>query len=267
MWFSRRQTPPPPDSDDAPTEIVRPAPPPPSAVAWAGRGALVAVGATSVVPVLNYIAFGTLAREAGLPLPETLIAAAGIWWVSGQVVITSAFAHNMMVAPTALSVGLSAIPLLPMVVSVLPLFGRNGRRLWLALPIAQTVATVPWAVAQQRLPGLPEAGRLPFFAGYAALFMTLCLGAAVVAHVLAAGLPPSVRALLVFVLPLHLLFSAVGSARDATTWLAILTGVVAGPWLRPVAGDFTLLAAGVGGGTAAFLSVRLWRRLFRRVVP
>lgn len=267
MIWRRRPAATPLAPEEAPTEILRPPPPPPTRLEWAGRGALAAIAASSIVPVLNYVAFGTLAREAGLPLLETLVAAAGIWWVSGQVVIANAFAHNMMVAPTAASVFLASIPLMPMVLSVLPLFGRPGRRLWLALPIAQTVATVPWAVAQQRLPDLPEAARPAFFAGYAAAFMGFCLAGAAVAHELAGGLPAEARALLVFVLPLHLLFGAIGSARDGATWLAILAGVTLAPLLRPHLDDFTLVATGLGGGTAAFLAVRLWRRVFRRVVP
>ena len=68
-------------------------------------------------------------------------------------------------------------------------------------------------------------------------------------------------------LPLHLLFGAAGSARGGAAWLAVAAGVVLGPLARPRLGDFTLLAVGLLGGTAAFLAVRLWRRLLPRVVP
>jgi hypothetical protein len=267
--MARRHRDPPPSlsPDEAPTEFVRPPPPAPTAARWLLHGARAAVAATTVVPILNYVAFGTLAREAGLGLVETILIAAGVWWVSGQVVLATAIQHNMMLAPTALSVWLAGIPLLPMVLSVLPLFGGRGRRLWLSIPLAQTVATVPWSVAQQRLPSLPEAARPLFFGGYAVAFMGACVGGAIFAHELAAGLPPTVRGLLVFVLPLHLLFGALGGARDGTTWLAIAIGLLLGPMLRPYLADFTLMAVGLAGGTLAFAVIRLWRRVFRRVVP
>ncbi|MEJ1158777.1 AzlC family ABC transporter permease [Prosthecomicrobium sp. N25] len=267
MIWRRRDPTPPVFPDEEPTVVVRPPAPPPTALAWLTRGALAAVDASTVVPVLNYLAFGTLAREVGLGLPETVLVAAGVWWVSGQVVLATAIQHNMMLAPTALSVFLAGIPLMPMVLSVLPLFGGRARRLWLSIPLAQTVASVPWATAQRRLPALPEAARPVYFAGYAAAFMGACVAAAILAHLLAAGLPGPVRALLVFVLPMHLLFAALGSARDATAWIAIVLGLVLGPALRPWLADFTLMGVGLGAGTLAFFAVRLWRRLFPRVVP
>ena len=155
--------------DELPTEIVRPPPRPPTGPEWFARGARAALAATLVVPVLNYVAFGTLAREAGFGLAELVVAVVGISWVSGQVVLAQSVAHGMMLAPTALSVFLAGIPLLPMVLSVLPLIGPRGRR-WLALPLVQAVSTVPWAAAQHRLPGLPEPARPVFFAGYALAF-------------------------------------------------------------------------------------------------
>lgn len=265
MFWSRRPAPPPLRPDEETTELVRPPPRPPSPAEWVLRGARRSIDASSVVPVLNYVAFGTLAREAGFGPVELLIVAAGVWWVSGQVVLTNGFAHNTMLAPTALSVFLSAIPLLPMVMSVLPLLKKPGRD-WLAYPLALTIATPTWAAAQQRLGALPPPARRLYYAGFVSAFMVLCVGAAFLSFTLAAGLPGWARALLVFVLPLHLLFNAMGSARDGATWLAIAAGVVMAPLLQPWLGDFTLIGVGLGAGTGAFLAVRVWRRIFVRVV-
>lgn len=266
MFWSRRPVSPPLRPDEETTELVRPPPRPPTAAEWILRGMRQSIAASSVVPVLNYVAFGTLAREAGFGPAELLIVAAGVWWVSGQVVLANGFAHNTMLAPTALSVFLSAIPLLPMVMSVLPLLKKPGRD-WLAYPLALTVATPTWAAAQQQLGILPAPARRLYYAGFVAAFMSLCVGAAFLSFTLAAGLPGWARALLVFVLPLHLLFNAMGSARDGGTWLAIAAGIVMAPLLQPWLGDFTLIGVGLGAGTGAFLAVRLWRRFFVRVIP
>ncbi|MBT9292279.1 AzlC family ABC transporter permease [Prosthecodimorpha staleyi] len=265
-WFRRRADAPRLAADELPTEIVRPPPRPPTLPEWVLAGARATLDGSTLVPVLNFLAFGTLAREAGLSFGEMLIVGAGVWWMSAQVVLAHGIAQGAMLAPTALSVLLASIPLLPMVVSVLPLFGARDRRRF-ALPIAQAISTVPWSMAQQRLPLLPEAARLPFFSGYAMAFMTFSLAAGAIGHQAAAALPPLVTALLVFILPMHLLFNAAGSARSATPWLAIAIGAVAAPLLEPVLKDFTLIGVGLVGGTLAFATVRLWRRILPPEVP
>ncbi|KPL51076.1 AzlC family ABC transporter permease [Prosthecomicrobium hirschii] len=264
-WF-RRPLSPRLAADELPTEIVRPPPRPPTTAEWIRAGARATFGGATLVPVLNFLAFGTLAREAGLSLGDMLLIGAGVWWTSAQVVLAHGVAQGAMLAPTALSVLLASIPLLPMVVSVLPLFGARDRRRF-AVPIAQAISTVPWSMAQQHLPLLPEAARLPFFAGYAGTFMTLSLAAGAIGHQAAAALPPLVTALLVFILPMHLLFNAAGSARSATPWLAIAIGAVAAPLLEPILQDFTLIGVGLAGGTLAFVVVRLWRRILPPEVP
>jgi predicted branched-subunit amino acid permease len=230
---------------------------------WLRRGVASVVSGTTVVPILNYIAFGTLAREADFSLALLVLIVIGVWWVSGQVVLATGFAHNMMVAPTALSVTLAGIPLFPMVLSVIPLFGRARRR-WFVVFLAHLTNNLPWAFAQSRLPDVPEPMRPYFFGGYTAALMTICVTTAVIAFETAARLPPTIAALLIFVLPLHLLLTLAGSARTATIWLAILVGLVIGPPIHRMAPDFALLISGLVGGTLTFVVSRAVRKRIGR---
>jgi len=63
-------------------------------------------------------------------------------------------------------------------------------------------------------------------------------------------------ATLVFFTPAFFLLALVGGARGRMDWLAIVFGAALGPLVHMIWPDLDLLAAGLVGGTAAFLLAR-----------
>jgi predicted branched-subunit amino acid permease len=108
----------------------------------------------------------------------------------------------------------------------------------------------------RRLPELPEAARPRWFLGFALASWSAGLLATAAGHALAPVLPVPLRAALLFANPLYFaLLLAADLARPGVRE-AVVGGAVAAPlalWLGPAWG---LLAAGLVGGTAAFLWVR-----------
>jgi predicted branched-subunit amino acid permease len=201
----------------------------------------------------TFLAFGAAVAESGLSLAWALLCSAAIYGMAGQIVLLGLAAGPGGAALPAVAAATAAnARFLPMAVAIAPLLGRGWRRA-LALPF---IAITPWAPAMRRLPGLPEPARLPWFLGFALTSWAAALLATAAGHWLAPHLAKALLAALLFTNPLYFgLLLAADLGRPGTR-AAVIGGAAAAPlalWLGPAWG---LLAAGMAGGTAAFL----WER-------
>ena len=219
-------------------------------------GASEAFGAPVVAMAATFIAFGAAVAEAGLPLLWALLCSAVIYGMAGQIVLLGLVAApGAAVVPAVVAATAANARFLPMAVSLSPLLGprQPAWRRMLALPF---IAITPWALSMRRLPGLPESERLNWFLGFALTTWTAGLLITSAGHLVAPALPPALRAALVFTNPFYFALLLAGDlGRPGVRW-AVIGGAAAAPaalWLGTAWG---LLAAGLIGGTAAFL----WER-------
>jgi predicted branched-subunit amino acid permease len=212
-----------------------------------------ALGAPALATGATFLAFGVAVAEAGLSLGWALLSSAAIYGMAGQLVLLGlAAGPGAAWLPAVVAATAANGRFLPMAVAIAPLLGRGPRR-WLALPF---IAITPWAPAMRRLPGLADADRLPWFLGFALTSWTAALIATAAGHALAPVLPPMLRAALLFANPLYFALLLAADLGRPGVRSAVLCGAAAAPlalWLGPAWG---LLAAGVAGGSIAFLWTR-----------
>jgi predicted branched-subunit amino acid permease len=197
--------------------------------------------------------YGALAKDSGLDLALTLFINAIFFALPAQVVLVDQIARGAALGGAAFAVALTAIRLLPMTVSLIPLM-RNGERLprfgFLAVHF---VAISVWVDGTLRLPYLPPPKRLPYFLGMGLGMMMATLTGSTTGYILASSVPPTVSAALLFMSPTFFWLSQVGTARLLPDWLAIGLGCVIGPLLFQFVPGLDLLLAGLIGGTIAFI--------------
>ena len=219
-------------------------------------GAAEALGAPALAMGATFIAFGAAVAEAGLPLGWALLCSAAIYGMAGQLVLLGlATGPGGAVLPAVIAASAANARFLPMAVAISPLLGprRPGWKRLLALPF---IAITPWAPAMRRLPGLAEPDRLGWFLGFAVASWTAGLAATAAGHLLAPALPVALRAALLFTNPFYFALLLAADLGRPGVRGAVIGGAAAAPlalWLGPAWG---LLAAGLTGGTAAFL----WER-------
>ncbi len=197
--------------------------------------------------------FGALARDSGLDLGLTLFINATVFALPGQVVLVDEIAGGAALFGAAFALALTAVRLLPMTVSLMPLI-RNGDRLppfgFLAVHF---VAISVWVDAAVRLPALPREKRYAYFLGMGFGMLVATLTGTAIGYGLAGSVSPIVSAALLFMSPVFFWLSQVGTARLSADWLAIGIGCVLGPLLFLFAPGWDLLLAGLVGGTVAFM--------------
>ena len=197
--------------------------------------------------------YGALARDSGLDLGLTLFINATFFALPAQVVLVDQIARGAALSGAAFAVALTAIRLLPMTVSLMPLI-RNGDRLpkfgFLAVHF---IAISVWVDSAVRLPLLPPPKRFAYFLGMGLGMMATTLTGSSIGYLLASSVPTIVSAALLFMSPTFFWLSQVGTARLPADWLAIAIGCVIGPLLFQIVPGLDLLLAGLIGGTIAFV--------------
>lgn len=208
-----------------------------------------ALGAPALAMAATFLAFGAAVQAAGLSLGWGLAAALLVYGMPGQMVLVTAVTMPGGALPAVLGAATANARFLPMAVALSPWLGGGPRRWW-ALPF---IAVTPWAMAMRRLPGLPAPSRLAWFLGFG-LTSWLVAGAATF---LGFAVAPLVRgpalALLLLVNPLYFALILAGDMRAAPTRRAVIAGCCAAPLALWLPAAWGLLAAGLLGGTLAFL--------------
>ena len=211
-----------------------------------------AVGLPTLVMSASAVGFGSFAREAGFPADLAVLSVFTVWGMPGQIAMVELFALGASILPIAVAAAGANVRFLPMTVSLFPLL-KGGVRPWAwAYVLAHFVSINTWVALMRRGPSLPLDQRAPYFTG----FSLLCMGSGAVGtaigFALAGVLPRTLTLGLVYLSPVYFLMVFAG-VRERGGVLAVVLGASAGPLLHLLSPEWGVPAAGVIGGTQAFL--------------
>lgn len=212
-----------------------------------------ALGAPAIAMAATFLAFGAAVQEAGLAPGWALIACWGIYGMPGQLVLVQAATLGWAGGVGAAVMGAVAVNarFLPMAVSIAPMLAAGSRaRL---LPAVPFIAITPWAAAMRALPGIDRPGRVGWFLGFGLTSWMVAGLAALSGFYVAGALGPQARAALLFVNPLYYALLLAADLDRPAPRRAVLCGAAAAPLATVLPASMALLAAGLAGGTAAFL--------------
>lgn len=207
-----------------------------------------ALGAPALAMAATFLAFGAASSAAGLPLWWALAAALLVYGMPGMMILVG--------GGGALAASAANARFVPMAVALAPWLGPRPNRRWLALPF---IAVTPWAMAMRRLPSVEPPARLSWFLGFGLGSWVIGGAATLAGFALADSLERWALALLLLVNPLYFGVILAGEAQRPFGRGAVVAGVLAAPLVPLLPSSWGLLAAGVLGGTAAFLLSRRGR--------
>lgn len=228
--------------------------------AWFLRGARHVVSIPAAVLVAAQIGFTALAREAGFDVFQTMFLTITVWALPAQVVFVGVVAAGATLPAVIVAVGLSSVRFMPMVMSWTPVVRAPSTSRLTLLAASWFVAVTAWVFAMSRLPQLDREVRLAFFAGFAATLTLTNVVVVGLSHTLIGALPPVLAGALVFLTPIYFITALWGAARLNADRLALGFGLVLGPIATWIVPELDLLAAGLVGGTLAYITARLLER-------
>jgi predicted branched-subunit amino acid permease len=208
----------------------------------------------------SMLGIGSLARDAGSPAGAAVVSTLFIWASPAQVIFFVALSTGTSLPAVALAICLSSIRFLPMTLAILPLIRRPGQRVITQVAAAHLVAITTWVEGLRRLPSMSPPERLPYFFGFALACIGISAAATYLGHILVGAVPLALTAALLFLPPVFFSVSLVAGARSLGDWVAVFLGFALAPIFSVLLGrDFDLLAAGLVGGTAAYLADKFRR--------
>jgi predicted branched-subunit amino acid permease len=205
----------------------------------------------------TYIGIGALGHDFGFPMLWVLASTVLIWAGPAQVILISALGAGSGLLETGIAVGLSAVRLLPMVVSMLPMIKQPDTRAWKLVLPAHFTAVSMWVEALRLLPKQPREARIAFCNGLGTGYLLVASSATVAGFYLAAKLPPLLSAALLFLTPVAFLMSGLRNARMLVDRLALAFGLVLGPLFAYWQFGLDLMWSGIVGGTLAYFVHRV----------
>lgn len=191
------------------------------------RAALTSV--LGYVLLATFVGIGALAHDGQFSLGWALLASLLIWAGPAQVILITSLTSGATVVQAALAVTISAIRLMPMVVSILPMIRTPKTKLYqLALP-AHFVAVTFWVEGLRLLPHVPREWRIAFANGLGTGLTGTCVVGTAIGYLLAAKLPPIFGAGVLALTPLTFLYSTILNAKQSVDRIALVLGLALYP--------------------------------------
>src|ERR1700730_13444849 len=226
------------------------------AFAWGMRS----VGSTVLTLVLfaTYLGIGALAHDTHFSLGWVLASTVLVWAGPAQITLISALGSGAPVVQAAIAVTVSAIRLLPMVVSVLPMLRTPKTKRRHLVLVAHLTAVTLWVECFRFLPHVPRERRIAFIHGLGGGLVSVCLVATTIGYGLAASLTQLLAAAILMLTPLAFLFSTARNCRELADVVALVLGLALFPLATMLNGGVDILVSGVAAGTIAY-GVHRWR--------
>jgi predicted branched-subunit amino acid permease len=221
-------------------------------------GARDALGAPIAVLAAGYVGYGALASGFDFPLLLIVASVLVIWALPGQLIMLEMHAVNAQFVLIVIAVSLSASRFLPMTAVLSAMMRHHRYSSWHMYASAHLLAMTGWVAAVNRVPQLPTEQRLPYFLGFALFCWIACAVASAVGYFLAGQMSELVKLGLVFMNPIYFLLILTGETKAALGRLALAAGAITGPVAYALAPQWSLLAAGLLGGSAAY-ALHRWR--------
>ncbi len=212
--------------------------------------------APAAVLGLSFLGFGVLCHGVHLGLAPALYTTVFVFALPAQVIVVGEISRHAPLWGAALAVTFTGIRLLPMTVALMPHL-RAGRRPRLVDYLAaHFVAVTVWIESMRRIPFLPRAVRMPYYAGLAIVFIGVSFTGTVAGWLIADRIPGIVAASLILLTPIYFLLGLIGGARKPADYAPVLLGFCSAPLFMKLAPSFDLVLTGLVAGTASFFLFR-----------
>jgi predicted branched-subunit amino acid permease len=218
-----------------------------------------AAGVPAAVLAAGYVGFGAFAADSGFPLAMTVLSTLAVWALPGQLVLLEMSNLGAPAIAVVTTVMLTATRFLPMTVSLLPMLRSPGQPTWRYFIAAHLLAMTGWAVAMRRCPEMPVASRLPYFLGFTFCLFAAAALATALGFVASDRLGATLKLGLVFMNPVYFIVVLAGDVRGRMMALSLALGAIAGPLSYLYTPQWSVLVAGLAGGTLAFALARARR--------
>ena len=216
------------------------------------RGARESIGAPIAVIAANYLGLGAFASATAVSVWALVVSTFTIWALPGQLVMVDMWMVGAPAVAVLLAVMRTNVRFLPMSITIMPVMRAPGHPRWLYYVTAHFIAMTSWVVCMPRLQQMPVIERIAYFIGFSLTCIVVGAIFGALGYYAAAAIPPAVQLGLIFLTPINFFVLLAGEVRDRMGALALAGGALAGPLFHLLTPEWSVVVAGLVGGTLAF---------------
>jgi len=222
------------------------------------RGARESIGAPIAVIAANYVGLGAFASATAVSVWAIVVSTFTIWALPGQLVMVDMWMVGAPWVAVLLAVMLTNVRFLPMSITIMPVLRDPAHPRWRYYVTAHFIAMTSWVVCMPRLQQMPSVERISYFIGFSLTCIVVGAVFGALGFYAAGSIPPAVQLGLIFLTPINFFVLLAGEVRERMGALALGCGALAGPLFHLLTPEWSVILAGVIGGTLAFWINKFW---------
>ena len=216
------------------------------------RGVVDAVNIPGFALGSTMTGFAVIAKEAGFDFWMVVATTASVWGLPGQVAFASLYATGASLMLIFVAVALANMRMMLMVISgadILHLRTRN-LPLWRRVLMMHFLAITSWAQIGFMQTRYSPDQLVPYYTGFSLMIFVFGMTGTVAGFFFDDLIPPEILRIIIFITPIYILMLVINS-RQTINRLAVVIGGSLCPFFYLVLGSWSVLAAGLIGGTLA----------------
>ena len=201
----------------------------------------------------SFIAIGALLKNLGFNIQESVFSTMLTYALPGSLVM----AESLLVGASLLNIFLAVwfvnARLYPMAVSLFPLMMHESQPKWKYYFSCHFIAVSAWLIMKSNYKSIPKEQRIDYWIGIGSATVSVSVIGTFIGFYFSEYMNKDMMIGLAILNPVYFLCMMVGASKTIQVTLSVLLGIILGPIIYLFSPEWSILLAGVIGGTIAYL--------------
>ena len=204
---------------------------------YQGLKSLISLRSPAIALACSFIALGALMHNAGFNLQQSVASSFFTYALPGQLVMTESFLVGSSLVNIFLSVWLVNFRLYPMSVALVPILKHKSQPRWKYYLSCHVIAVSSWLIMKETYKKIDQKYRLDYWLGIGCGTLSAAVISTLIGFLISDYLTKDMM---------------IGAMNNLKIIVAVLSGALLGPILYLATPEWSILIAGIVGGTIAF---------------
>ena len=200
------------------------------------------------------MAIGALFKNLGFNIQESIFSTVLTYALPGSLVM----AESMLIGASLLNIFLAVwfvnARLYPMAVSLFPLMMHKSQPKWKYYFSCHFIAVSAWLIMKSNYKKIPKEYRIDYWIGIGSATVSVSVIGTFIGFYFSEYMNKDMMIGLAILNPVYFLCMMVGASKTIQVTLSVLLGIILGPIIYLFSPEWSILLAGVIGGTIAYLA-------------
>ena len=200
-----------------------------------------------------FIAIGALFKNLGFNIQESIFSTVLTYALPGSLVM----AESMLIGASLLNIFLAVwivnARLYPMAVSLFPLMMHKSQPKWKYYFSCHFIAISAWLIMKSNYKKIPKKHRIDYWIGIGSATVSVSVIGTFLGFSFSEYLNKDMMLGLAILNPVYFLCMMIGASKTIPVTLSVLLGTILGPIIYLFSPEWSILIAGIIGGTLAYL--------------